>query len=58
MENADRNFKIFGINPPKKERREMKAADLMNAMSLKIMQIEALNKSHAHIENGPQNRQM
>ena len=28
----------------------MKAADLMNAMSLKIMQIEALNKSHAHVD--------
>ena len=59
MDNAERNFKIFGIAPPKKEKRQMKAADLMNAMSLKIMQIEALNKSHAHMDiegSEPKNR--
>lgn len=51
MKNAERDFKIFGIAPPeKKEDRENVSGNLMGRMSLKLMQIEALNKSQSKME--------
>ena len=37
MKNAEREFKIYGIVPPKKVKKIMSAADVLNSLSLKIM---------------------
>ena len=50
MKNAERDFKVFGIAPPeKKEDKNRVNGNLMGRMSLKLMQIEALNKSHSKL---------
>ena len=52
MANAERDFKIFGIVPPKKEKKILSAEEVLKAMNLKLREIETLKnfKKPAPIE--------